>query len=172
METSNLQEQKLRKKYNVNWDPTEIEFEGSSLNKLLFIGFVGGFCAAAIGLGGASLYNPALLYLGVNPRVAAATGMYIVIWTQLNACILNYLSGYLYVKYGLFLGACNVLGSILGLFFSNWYYRKSGRASIFVFALAFVFLLSVVLTPFLAYQDISRQVNNGMGMLAFSKICP
>jgi len=37
---------------------------------LLVIGAFGGWVAGALGLGGGSIYNPALLALGCNPRVA------------------------------------------------------------------------------------------------------
>ena len=53
------------------------------------IGFFAGWAAGAIGLGGGSIYNPALLALGVNPKVAGATGMYLVMFTTFNACVIN-----------------------------------------------------------------------------------
>ena len=61
----NKKEQDLRKKYNVNFVLNEVIFEGKNLTILLIIGFVGGFAAGAFGLGGGSIYNPALLALGV-----------------------------------------------------------------------------------------------------------
>lgn len=61
----NKKEQDLRKKYNVNYTIDEVIFEGKNLVLLLIIGFVGGFAAGAFGLGGGSIYNPALLALGV-----------------------------------------------------------------------------------------------------------
>ena len=63
--TLNKKEQDLRKKYNINFNQEEIVLEGRNLTLLLFIGFAGGFAAGAFGLGGGSIYNPALLALGV-----------------------------------------------------------------------------------------------------------
>jgi hypothetical protein len=54
-----------------------------------------GFAAGAFGLGGGSIYNPALLALGVQPRVAAATGMYLVMYSCVNACVVNGIQGIL-----------------------------------------------------------------------------
>ena len=85
----NKKEQNLRKKYNVNYTIDEVIFEGKNLVLLLIIGFVGGFAAGAFGLGGGSIYNPALLALGVQPRVAASTGMYLVMFSCVNACVVN-----------------------------------------------------------------------------------
>jgi uncharacterized membrane protein YfcA len=61
----NKKEQDLRKKYNVNFTLDEVIFEGRNLILLIVIGFGGGFAAGAFGLGGGSIYNPALLALGV-----------------------------------------------------------------------------------------------------------
>ena len=55
----------MRKKYNVNFTLDEVIFEGRNLILLIVIGFGGGFAAGAFGLGGGSIYNPALLALGV-----------------------------------------------------------------------------------------------------------
>lgn len=60
---------------------------------LVSIGGVGGWVAGALGLGGGSIYNPALLSLGVNPRVSGATGMYLVLYSTINSCMVNYLNG-------------------------------------------------------------------------------
>lgn len=91
----NKREQDLRKKYNVNYLIEEVVFEGKNLTVLLLIGFGGGFAAGAFGLGGGSIYNPALLALGVQPRVAAATGMYLVMYSCVNACVVNGIQGIL-----------------------------------------------------------------------------
>jgi len=83
--------------------------------------------AGGLGLGGGSIYNPALLSLGVNPRVAAATGMYLVIFSCINACVVNFLGGLLNVRYGSFIGAWVVVGSLFGLFMADIYVKKSGK---------------------------------------------
>jgi len=68
----------LKRKYMINYIEGDVTFEGKSLTKLILIGFVGGWVAGALGLGGGSIYNPALLSLGVNPRTSGSTGMYLV----------------------------------------------------------------------------------------------
>lgn len=66
----NKADQLLKRKYNINYLEKDVRFEGASLRKLLYIGAIGGWVAGALGLGGGSIYNPALLALGCNPRVA------------------------------------------------------------------------------------------------------
>lgn len=147
----NKKEQDLRKKYNVNFVVGEIIFEGKNLTILLIIGFVGGFAAGAFGLGGGSIYNPALLALGVQPRVAAATGMYLVMFSCVNACVVNGIQGILSFRYGFFVGMWCVGGSLLGLGLADSYVKKSGKQSIFVWLLCLVFIICAVATPVVAY---------------------
>ncbi len=127
-------------------------FEGRNLFLLLIIGFGGGWVAGALGLGGGSIYNPALLSLGVTPRVAAATGMYLVLFSSLNACVVNGVAGILDFRYGLFIGMFCAIGSLLGLIVADYFVKKSGRQSIFVWILFFVFLLAASITPLVAYD--------------------
>lgn len=77
-------EQRLRRKYNVNYDSSEINFDGNGLIKLLAISFFGGWVSGALGIGGGSVYSPCLLAMGVNPKVSGATGMYLVMFSSLN----------------------------------------------------------------------------------------
>lgn len=83
-------EQRLRRKYNVNYDPNEINYDGSGLLKLLTVSFFGGWVSGALGLGGGSIYNPSLLAMGVHPKVSSATGMYLVMFSAVNSCIVNW----------------------------------------------------------------------------------
>ncbi len=118
---------------------------------LVIIGFGGGFAAGAFGLGGGSIYNPALLALGVQPRVASATGMYLVLFSCINACVVNGLQGILNFRYGLFIGMFCSIGSLIGLILTDHFVKKSGKQSIFVWLLVLVFIIAAVATPFVGY---------------------
>lgn len=54
---------------------------------------MGGWVAGALGLGGGSIFNPLLLTMGVPPKVSSATGMYLVTFSKVAACLIYYLSG-------------------------------------------------------------------------------
>jgi len=56
----NRYEQRLRRKYSVNYEPNEVSYDGMGLVKLLSISLVGGLVSGALGLGGGSIYNPCL----------------------------------------------------------------------------------------------------------------
>jgi len=125
---------------------------------------VGGCAAGGIGLGGGTIYNPTLLALGQNPKVSSATAMYLVMFTTFNVCVINMINQTLNWRYGLFLGGCNVVGSVIGLYFSDRYVQKTGRQSFFIFVLAIIFILSVIVTPFVAYVDLRKMVEDGINI--------
>lgn len=125
---------------------------------------MGGCAAGGIGLGGGTIYNPTLLALGQNPKVSSATAMYLVMFTTFNVCVINMINQTLNWRYGLFLGGCNVVGSVIGLFFSDRYVQKTGRQSFFIFVLAIIFILSVIVTPFVAYVDLRKMVEDGINI--------
>ena len=135
------------------------------------MGFVGGWAAGALGSGGGSIYNPAFLALGVNPRTAGATGMYLVIYSALNATIINWISGLLDLQYGAFLGAWVVVGSLSGMFAADSYVKKSGKQSVFVWILCIVFIIAAALTPYVAYKQLSNEVQAGQNIMAFISPC-
>jgi uncharacterized membrane protein YfcA len=167
----NKKEQDLRKKYNVNYTIDEVIFEGKNLVLLVAIGFGGGFAAGAFGLGGGSIYNPALLALGVQPRVASATGMYLVLFSCINACVVNGLQGILNFRYGMFIGMFCSIGSLLGLILTDNYVKKSGKQSVFVWLLVLVFIIAAVATPFVGYYQLSADAADGFDIMGFQRIC-
>jgi uncharacterized membrane protein YfcA len=167
----NKREQELRKLYDVNYDPTEVIYEGRVLRILLTYGFLGGWVAGALGLGGGSIYNPALLSLGVNPRVASSTGMYLVLFTAINATVVNWVSGTLNFAYSGWIGTWSVIGSIIGFILAEAYVKKSGRQSFFVWILFVVFVLSVIVTPIAAYFSLKKDKEAGHNLMAFESPC-
>lgn len=60
---------------------------------LLILGFAGGWVAGALGLGGGSIYNPALLSMGVPPIVSSASGLYLVTFSTIASCLIYFLNG-------------------------------------------------------------------------------
>lgn len=114
---------------------------------MICVGGVGGWVAGALGLGGGSIYNPALLSMGVNPRSSGATGMYLVLFSSINSVVVNYLHDNLVVEYGVWISFWSCIGALLGLSFADWYVKKSGRQSVFVWVLVVAFMMSVVMVP-------------------------
>lgn len=59
---------------------------------LLIMGFFGGWVAGALGLGGGSIYNPALLSLGVSPKVSSASGLYLVTFSKIASVLIYFMN--------------------------------------------------------------------------------
>ena len=73
-------EQRLKLNHGRQLAEGEIELTSILLFKLLLCSMVGGL-VGAMGLGGAIIFNPILLTLGVLPQVVAATGMYLIMYS-------------------------------------------------------------------------------------------
>lgn len=84
--------------------------------RLFLISFAGGWLSGAFGISGGLVYNPCLLSLGVNPQVAGATSMYLVMFTALNSCIVNFQEIKLSREYEILLGVLAICTTVLSLF--------------------------------------------------------
>lgn len=161
----------LKRKYRVNFLDKDILYEGRSLKIILCVGAVGGWVSGALGLGGASIYNPALLTLEINPRVASSTSMYLTLYTTINASIVNWLYDYLDFDYGIFISFWSAIGSIIGLYMADAYVKKSGKQSIFVWILVIVFIVAAIVGPLFGGYSIYEQKQNGIGIWKFTSPC-
>ena len=138
---------------------------------VLGLGFAGGWVAGALGLGGGAIFNPALLTLGVPPKVSSATGLYLVTFSKVASCLIYFLNGELDVEYGLWIGLWATVGTVIGLLLVEWYMRVSGRQSIIVWTLVFMFVLSVIAIPIFGGLSLKQQHTEGIDLFAFTSLC-
>ena len=167
----NSAEQKLKIKYGINFREGDVRLEGKALTVLIGIGFVGGLVAGALGLGGGSIYNPALLSLGVHPKVSGATGMFLVLFSTVNTCLINFLNGFLDIKYACWISTFSLLGSVLGMAATDKVVKMTGKPSIMVWVLVFVFVISTVSTPIFGGFSLKDQAEDGEDIYAFNPLC-
>ena len=85
--------------------------------------------------------------------------MYLVLFSTLNSCVVNSVNNLLDYEYGGWLGLWSVIGSCVGMIAAEKFVKRTGRPSIFVWVLFFVFALSVVVTPIFAYWQILMELN-------------
>ena len=163
----NSSEQKLKVKYGVHFKEGDVKFEGKALTVVISIGFVGGLVAGALGLGGGSIYNPALLTLGVHPKVSGATGMFLVLYSTINSCLINFLNDFLDVKYACWISTFSLLGSVLGMMATDKVVKITGKPSVMVWVLVFVFLISTISTPIFGGFSIKQEADEGTDIYAF-----
>lgn len=138
---------------------------------MLSIGFVGGWIAGALGLGGGSIYNPALLTMGVHPRVAGSTGMYLVLFSTINSVTVYIINDELMIYYGLWISVFSVIGTIGGLKLADWFVRKTGRVSTFIWVLVFMFVISVIVIPIASAPEIKQEAADGKNIWGFTNFC-
>ena len=90
-----IRNQNLKIKYGgINLCESDIRYSDKKrLTLLLVLGFAGGWVAGALGLGGGSIYNPALLAMGIPPKVSSATGLYLVLFSTIASVTVQFLNG-------------------------------------------------------------------------------
>jgi hypothetical protein len=80
-------EQYYKIKYKKGICDSDLRFSPTIVRKLVLVSLAGGWVASALGLGGGSIFNPVLLSLGIPASVSSNTGMYLVLFTQVNTSL-------------------------------------------------------------------------------------
>jgi len=156
----------------VNVSDSDIRYgDRKRLTQLLVLGFMGGWVAGALGLGGGCIYNPALLALGIPPKVSSATGLYLVTFSKIASVLVYFLNDQLDLYYGLWIGGWSTVGMVLSLFLTQYYMKKTGRQSIIVWCLVGVFAVSVVAIPIFGGLSLKKEHDEGLDLLAFQDLC-
>jgi len=108
------QDQALKLKYGgINVAESDIRYiDGKQLAKLITVGFLGGFGAGALGLGGSTIYNPAMLAMGIPPKVSSATGLHLVTFSKIASTVVYLINDQLDIYYGLWIGLFSIFGSL------------------------------------------------------------
>ena len=150
---------------------SDLIFRGKILRNVLCLGFVGGWVAGALGLGGGVIFNPLLLSMGVPPKVSSATGMYLITFSKIVTCVIYFLYGELVMDYALWASFVAAVGSIAGLASVNWYMNKFGRQSIIIFCLTLILGLSVIGVPVFGAQNLIKAHEDGQDIYGFKNIC-
>ena len=78
---------KLKQECKYNFVEGDFQATPSNVTQMLAISFMGSFSASFCGIAPGGIFCMALIYLGVEPTVGSATGMYMVLITTLSATI-------------------------------------------------------------------------------------
>ena len=136
------------------------------------IGVIGGFISGSLGLGGGSIYNPALFAMGCHRSVASSTGMYLVLFATINTCTVFWINDDLPINYGLWISAWSLVGTVLGLWLTDLYSKRSGRQSVFIWILVVMFGMSAIVIPITSSNEIVQEVGAKIPVWQFTSICP
>jgi uncharacterized membrane protein YfcA len=160
-------EQWLKVNYGKGLSQSDIDLQGSILTKLLTFSFFGGWVSGALGLGGGSIFNPLLLSMGVPPKVASATGMYMIIFSTGASSLIYIIQGNLDIYYGLWIGGFCIIGTIAGMFLLEKLMDRIARQSPLVMLLTLILAISALAVPYFGLKQLKGEENP----MTWGKIC-
>jgi uncharacterized membrane protein YfcA len=147
-------EQNLKIKYGGGLGSSDVTLAGRPFVILISVSFLGGWVSGALGLGGGAIFNPLLLSMGVPPKVASATGMYMIIFSTGASTMTYLLNDMLELSYGIWVGGFCIVGTILGMILLKNIMNKLGRQSPLVILLSFILGISALAVPYFGLQQI------------------
>lgn len=98
--------------------------------------------------------------------------MFLVLFSTVNTCLVNYLNGFLHVHYAIWISFWSVIGAFIGMQVTDKVVLMTGKPSILVWILVFVFTLSTIATPIFGGLDLYKQhYFHHESIFAFSSYC-
>ncbi len=113
-----------------------------SIPLMVAVGGVVGLLSGLFGVGGGFLITPLLMFLGISPVVAAASGSAAVVAAGMTGTLEHSRAGTVDVKMGLTLFAGGALGSVVGVEIVTWLNRFGAANS--VIRVLYVVMLGVI----------------------------
>ncbi len=127
-------------------DPMQIYLPIAELSVNAFfiiaMGAAVGFLSGMFGVGGGFLVTPLLMFNGVSPLVAVATGSNQVVASSVSGAIAQWRRGNVDIKLGLFMLAGGIVGSMLGVQVMKEL-RQMGLSDLFI-VLCYVTFLGII----------------------------
>lgn len=164
-------EYNYRKMINFPYDSKDINWTRNTIMKLCFIGFLAGFIAGTIGIGGGVVLGPILLDLGIHPIVGTVTTNFLVLITSSSTTFQFILFKMLNYEYGFFCIIFSALGSYCGTHLVNSYVKNTGKQSFIVLILFFVVVISAVVLPLSSFINIVNDYRKGIDIFEFESLC-
>lgn len=164
-------EYNYRKLINYPYDEKDINWTKNTIIKLCCIGFVAGFIAGTIGIGGGVVLGPILLDLGIHPIVGTVTTNFLVLITSSSTTFQFILFKMLNFEYGFFCIIFSALGSYCGTYLVNSYVKNTGKQSFIVLILFFVVVISAIVLPLSSLINIYNDYQKGVDIFEFESLC-
>jgi uncharacterized membrane protein YfcA len=164
-------EYSYRKIIGFPYDDRDINWTNQTIIKLCFIGFLAGFIACVIGIGGGVVLGPILLDLGVHPIVGTVTTNMLVLITSSSTTFQFILFKMLNIEYGIICIIFSALGSYCGTYLVNTYVKKTGKQSFIVLVLFCVVIISAIVLPLSSLINILEDYNKGHNIFEFESLC-
>lgn len=153
------------------YDNKDILWETSKCIKMSVTGLISGFIAGTIGIGGGVVLGPLLLGLGIYPVVSTVTTNFLVLLTSSSTSLQFILNGLMNFEYAIIGTSFSILGSYVGTKIVHFYFKKTGRESILIFALVLVIGSSAIILPLSSLISTLHDIDRGVNVLRFNSPC-
>lgn len=140
-----LDDHKKKKNNNFIFINGDINWNYNIIYKFLMIGSLTGFISTYIGIGGGMLTTPIMIQVGMLPEVVVATSSISTLCSCIISCINYFSDGKLPIIYGSFFGLCSAIGSIGGIYLSDYILNKYQKQSPIIFMVSLIVFLSIIL---------------------------
>lgn len=126
---------------------------------------ISGATAGLLGIGGALIFNPYLLQLGMDPRVVASTAVLMILFSSSTISLSYLFNGMLNTHYAVVFAPICFVASLVGVTVVGRLVKRTGRSSILIIILTFLIAVGTVLSAFFggskAIDDIRHHRNIG-----------
>ena len=156
---------------NFPYDAKDINWTRNTIIKLCCVGFIAGFIAGTIGIGGGVVLGPILLDLGIHPIVGTVTTNFLVLITSSSTTFQFILFKMLNYQYGFFCIIFSALGSYCGTCLVNSYVKNTGKQYFIVLILFFVVVISAIVLPLSSLINIINDYSKGINVFEFESLC-
>ncbi|XP_019197080.1 PREDICTED: uncharacterized protein LOC109190935 [Ipomoea nil] len=137
---------------------------------LCIFGIVAGTVGALLGLGGGFIMGPLFLELGVPPEVSTATSTFIMVFSSSIAVVQYYLLKRFPVPYGVCLTVVATFAAFVGQHAVRKVIAVLGRASLIIFTLAFIILISTISLGGIGISNMIKKIEHHENM-GFESLC-
>ncbi|KAL1834293.1 hypothetical protein ACET3Z_003944 [Daucus carota] len=151
---------------NANLQEMDVKTTCESTHKLTFpvIATLAGVLGGTYGIGGGMLISPFLLQIGISPQVTAATCSFMVFFSSIMSAVQYLMLGMEHAYSALIYAIICFVASLVGLMVVQKVIRKHGRASLIVFSVGIVMILSTVLMTSFGAINVWKDYKSGRYM--------
>lgn len=161
----------LRVSMGFPYNDKDIIWNTNKCIKMGILGLISGFIAGVIGIGGGVVLGPILLGQGIYPIVSTVTTNFLVLLTSSSTSVQFMLNGMMNYEYALISIVFSIIGSYVGTKVIHYYFHKTGRESLLIFALVLVIGSSALILPISSIISTINDINKGVEVLRFNSPC-
>ena len=148
-----LEDYKFKKNNNYQFVKGDIQWNMKVIKKFILIGTLTGFISTYIGIGGGMLTTPIMIHVGMIPEIVTSTSSISTLCSCIISCLNYLIAGELNYIYGGIMAIVSGLGSILGLYLSDFILNKYKKQSPIIFIVSIILFFSIILLSVNAFSS-------------------